>query len=131
MRLNPMDDVGDELSKRVENFGFPVGKSAPHFSQHPMYHYLLTLVDDPSVPPVLIARLGKGQEIKARCIAKKVRSTDKPNYVERGLITVLRVSQKNMPSGHRALLSRSSTTHTTSSGIRRTGMNLTLSQNGR
>lgn len=29
--------------------------------------------DDPTVPPILIARIGNGQEIKARCIAKKVR----------------------------------------------------------
>ncbi|KIP10858.1 hypothetical protein PHLGIDRAFT_100423 [Phlebiopsis gigantea 11061_1 CR5-6] len=52
-RPGVMDEVGEELSKRVENFGLPVGKN------------------NPNVPPVLIARLGKGQEIRARCIAKK------------------------------------------------------------
>lgn len=50
---NNYDDQGDEISKRPENFGYPVGKN------------------DPNVPPVLIARIGKGQEIRARCIAKK------------------------------------------------------------
>lgn len=44
---------GEELSRRVENFGQPVGKH------------------DPNVPPVLIAKLRKGQELKLRCIAKK------------------------------------------------------------
>ncbi|EKM54464.1 uncharacterized protein PHACADRAFT_258319 [Phanerochaete carnosa HHB-10118-sp] len=50
---NNYDDPGEEISKRPENFGYPVGKN------------------DPNVPPVLIARIGKGQEIRARCIAKK------------------------------------------------------------
>ncbi|GJE92292.1 RBP11-like subunits of RNA polymerase [Phanerochaete sordida] len=50
---NNFDDQGEEISKRPENFGLPVGKN------------------DSNVPPVLIARIGKGQEIRARCIAKK------------------------------------------------------------
>ncbi|KAI0738135.1 DNA-directed RNA polymerase, partial [Irpex lacteus] len=43
-------DAGEELGKRVEGFGLPVGKN------------------DATVPPILIARIGNGQEIKARCI---------------------------------------------------------------
>ncbi len=33
----------------------------------------MVISDDATVPPILIARIGNGQEIKARCIAKKVR----------------------------------------------------------
>ncbi|KAI0051241.1 insert subdomain of RNA polymerase alpha subunit [Auriscalpium vulgare] len=44
---------GEEIQKRTEDFGFPVGKN------------------DPSVPPVLICKIRKGQEIRLRCIAKK------------------------------------------------------------
>ncbi|KAI0318282.1 hypothetical protein OF83DRAFT_1057155 [Amylostereum chailletii] len=44
---------GEEVSKRVENFGHPVGKN------------------DPDAQPVLIAKIRKGQELKVRCIAKK------------------------------------------------------------
>ncbi|KJA19909.1 hypothetical protein HYPSUDRAFT_189383 [Hypholoma sublateritium FD-334 SS-4] len=46
-------DPGEELSKRGEWFGHPVGKN------------------DPNVPPVLITKIRKGQELKIRCIAKK------------------------------------------------------------
>jgi len=46
-------DAGDELMKRGERFGHPVGKN------------------DPNSPPVLICKIRKGQELKIRCIAKK------------------------------------------------------------
>ncbi|TFK54215.1 RBP11-like subunits of RNA polymerase [Heliocybe sulcata] len=44
---------GDETAKRIENFGHPVGKN------------------DPSVPPVLICKIRKGQELKVKCLAKR------------------------------------------------------------
>ncbi|KAN0091098.1 DNA-directed RNA polymerase, insert domain containing protein [Tylopilus felleus] len=44
---------GDELAKRGEAFGHPVGKN------------------DPSVPPILICKIRKGQELHLRCVAKK------------------------------------------------------------
>ncbi|KAH9978985.1 hypothetical protein BGW80DRAFT_1282232 [Lactifluus volemus] len=46
-------DDGEEIARRSENFGHPVGKN------------------DPSVPPVLICKIRKGQELSVRCIAKK------------------------------------------------------------
>ncbi|KAA1474279.1 RBP11-like subunits of RNA polymerase [Dentipellis sp. KUC8613] len=46
-------EQGEELSKRTEKFGHPVGKG------------------EPSIPPVLIGKIRKGQELKLRCIAKK------------------------------------------------------------
>lgn len=47
-------DAGEELSKRGERFGQPVGKE-----------------DDPSIAPVLICKIRKGQELKLKCVAKK------------------------------------------------------------
>ncbi|KAF9441644.1 DNA-directed RNA polymerase II, subunit 3 [Macrolepiota fuliginosa MF-IS2] len=46
-------DPGEELSKRGEYFGHPVGKN------------------DPNASPVLICKIRKGQELKIRCTAKK------------------------------------------------------------
>jgi len=46
-------DVGDELSKRSEEFGQPVGKG------------------DPDHKPVLICKIRKGQELRVKCTAKK------------------------------------------------------------
>ncbi|KZT26734.1 RBP11-like subunits of RNA polymerase [Neolentinus lepideus HHB14362 ss-1] len=50
---NESGEEGDETAKRVENFGHPVGKN------------------DPSVPPVLICKIRKGQELKVKCLAKR------------------------------------------------------------
>ncbi|KAG8694959.1 45 kDa subunit of RNA polymerase II, partial [Ceratobasidium sp. 395] len=46
-------EAGNELDKRPDNFGQPVGKG------------------DPNASPVLLCRIRKGQELKLRCIAKK------------------------------------------------------------
>jgi len=46
-------DPGDELTRRSENFGHPVGQG------------------NPDIPPVLLCKLRKGQELKMTCIAKK------------------------------------------------------------
>ena len=86
--------------------------------------------DDPNVPPVLIARLGKGQEIRARCIAKKV-FPEYASSLEMLLYLVSRVLRRNMLNGHHAPPFRSSTTRTTSFAIRRTGMKRILRRNGR
>ncbi|CCM01465.1 uncharacterized protein FIBRA_03519 [Fibroporia radiculosa] len=50
---NEEAEGNEEMAKRGSNFGHPVGK------------------DDPNVPPVLICKIRKGQELKVRCIAKK------------------------------------------------------------
>ncbi|KAF9654013.1 DNA-directed RNA polymerase II polypeptide [Thelephora ganbajun] len=46
-------EVGDELSKRSEEFGHPVGKGNPNHQ------------------PVLICKIRKGQELRVKCTAKK------------------------------------------------------------
>ncbi|KZS98340.1 insert subdomain of RNA polymerase alpha subunit [Sistotremastrum niveocremeum HHB9708] len=50
---DPASDGGEELSKRGDGFGNPVGK------------------DDDSVPPVLITKIRKGQGLKLKCVARK------------------------------------------------------------
>ncbi|KAL5528446.1 hypothetical protein ACEPAF_7582 [Sanghuangporus sanghuang] len=52
-RIAESIDAGDEVSKRSEKFGHPVGQG------------------DASINPVLLCKIRAGQEIKARCIAKK------------------------------------------------------------
>ncbi|KAL0576655.1 hypothetical protein V5O48_005315 [Marasmius crinis-equi] len=47
------DDTGEELGKRTQDFGLPVGKNKV------------------GAQPVLICKIRKGQELKVRCIAKK------------------------------------------------------------
>jgi len=64
-------DAGDELTKRGERFGHPVGKSTSSVFPYFCFIYLAR-TDDPNTPPVLICKIRKGQELKIKCIAKKV-----------------------------------------------------------
>jgi DNA-directed RNA polymerase II subunit RPB3 len=70
---DPMEqpDNGEELTKRSEHFGHPVGKRMQ--CRALIFRILTDAVDDSSSPPVLICKIRKGQELKVTCIAKKVR----------------------------------------------------------
>ena len=63
-------DNGEELTKRIEHFGHPVGKRM--YCRALIFRILTDTVDDSSTPPVLICKIRKGQELKITCIAKKV-----------------------------------------------------------
>jgi DNA-directed RNA polymerase II subunit RPB3 len=65
-------EAGDELTKRGERFGHPVGKSTSLAFSHLCFTTDFAQADDPNTPPVLICKIRKGQELKIKCIAKKV-----------------------------------------------------------
>ena len=65
-------EPGEELTKRGEYFGHPVGKRASFFPLCIVFNLNL-FKDEQGVAPVLICKIRKGQELKIRCIAKKVR----------------------------------------------------------
>jgi DNA-directed RNA polymerase II subunit RPB3 len=65
-------EAGEELSKRGERFGRPVGKGAVKAKLSRTLWLKLSPKDDPSVAPVLICKIRKGQELKLKCVAKKV-----------------------------------------------------------
>ena len=71
------DDTGEELGKRSADFGHPV-KSAYIFdgSVDVVTEKLVSSIFQGKTgnQPVLICKIRKGQELKVRCIAKKVRS---------------------------------------------------------
>lgn len=73
-RIVDQEEVGEELSKRTPSFGMPVGKSA-WFIHHPKLYPPsdVMVLDEPGVNPVLICKMRKGQELRIRCVAKKVR----------------------------------------------------------
>lgn len=124
-------DAGEELGKRVEGFGLPVGKSTCCFndlliSSH--WSLRMAFTDDATVPPILIARIGNGQEIKARCIAKKVR--DCCLATERDLSSISRELLKNTQNGLLAQPLVSNMIPTTSSDIPHTGSSKMRRRNG-
>ena len=111
---------GDELSKRVEKFGFPVGKGA---LACPMIQTSIVTVStgEAAVNPVLLCKITKGQHLKLRCIAKKVGFCALAVIFITNLFT-LRGLQKSTSSGPHAQRLASSTIRIISCGIHRIGM---------
>jgi DNA-directed RNA polymerase II subunit RPB3 len=71
---NTVTESGEELAKRGEYFGHPVGKRVSFFT---LFNFFIVFQylhhkDEQDVAPVLICKIRKGQELKIRCIAKKV-----------------------------------------------------------
>jgi hypothetical protein len=69
---------GEEIARRSENLGHPVGKSASTAERHPQPYTEFVYSGDPSAQPVLICKILKGQELRVRCIAKKVKPCTAP-----------------------------------------------------
>jgi DNA-directed RNA polymerase II subunit RPB3 len=76
---NTSSDSGEEITKRGEYFGHPVGKRASFFLLFHFSSVFNFFKDEQGVAPVLICKIRKGQELKIRCIAKKVRSFSFPS----------------------------------------------------
>lgn len=72
-------DDGEEIARRSETFGHPVGKSAlfrlATSTPRTELVEILCNSDDPAAQPILICKIRKGQELRVRCIAKKVTFT--------------------------------------------------------
>ena len=96
---NTASESGEELTKRGEYFGHPVGKRMSFFT---LFSFVLSsnifIKDEQDVSPVLICKIRKGQELKIRCIAKKVlRLFSSPPT---NILTIThRVLQKNTQNG--------------------------------
>lgn len=65
-------ETGEELSKRVENFGHPVGRGMLLKVMFSTTNVANIVQGDPTRRPVLICRLRPGQEIRIKCLARKV-----------------------------------------------------------
>lgn len=130
-------EAGDELSKRSEEFGHPVGKGTlclRGLSKVMNLNFInCSSPGDPNHQPVLICKIRKGQELRVKCTAKKVRvHPGVPVYLSLAIHCRLRSRglQKSMQNGLRAQRCRLNTTRTTNSGIRRTGSKPTSERSG-
>lgn len=99
--------------------------------------------DDPSQPGITLVKMRKGQELKIRCIARKVRSASSVSTGTSLSLSLSRLAyeildasfsralRKSMPNGHQSVPLGTSTIPGTRCGILRTGMSLMPRPSGR
>lgn len=67
-----MDDAPEELTKRGPYFGHPVSKRRLPSVMSWTMTQMDYPSDEPGAQPVLLCKIRKGQELKLRCVARKV-----------------------------------------------------------